>query len=81
MTSGQINTKFTVLFHIKTRVYRKLANKREYVNNYYIERNEKGLFVRILSTLDKQIHLQKELRLDHNYAARIHKQERGLVHG
>ena len=54
--------------YVETRVYRKSANKKEYLNSYYIQKNEKGLFVRILSTLDTQIHIQKELWLDQKYA-------------
>jgi hypothetical protein len=53
--------------YVETRVYRKSAGKREYLNSYYIVKDEKGLFVRILSTLGEQIHLTKELWLDENY--------------
>jgi hypothetical protein len=53
---------------VETRLYRKSADRQEYINSYHIEKHERGLFVRIFSTLDKQIHLKKELWLDQNYA-------------
>jgi hypothetical protein len=53
---------------VETRVYRKWAAERKYLNTYHIERNGKELFVRILSHFGEQIHIQKELWLDQNYA-------------
>jgi hypothetical protein len=75
LTATLLTGMLTILFltasastYVETRVYRKSADEKEYLNNYYIEKNRSGLFVRIISTLDAQIHLKKELWFDRNYA-------------